>query len=227
MIFDMDGTTVRHVNPRVLHALEVIDDLSFKTVKVASWITRRKAQGPIITPEDERAHKRKLPRRLVHRALHHLRRKEVDQIVQPCPGIFEVLDFLKSKNIPIALVSNGLGKGYGHDILEKFDLAKYFGATVFREDIRKSKPDPEPLMLGLERLGVTLTDKDIVWYIGDRHKDITAALALRARIPAGVVPVAYAVNAAVAVIEKGLSPDHIIMSYYELCEQLQDLLNAP
>ena len=26
LIFDMDGTTVRHVNPRLLHALELLED---------------------------------------------------------------------------------------------------------------------------------------------------------------------------------------------------------
>lgn len=222
VIFDMDGTAVRHVNPRVLHALEILDDASFKMVKFGSWLTRRHAQGPILTPEDERIIKKKLPRRLVHRALHHLRRKEVDQIVQPCPGLYEVLDFLTARNIPLALVSNGLGKGYGHDILEKFDLEKYFRATVFREDIRKSKPNPEPLLLALERMNVPVAANDVIWYIGDRHKDVTAALALRERVPAGVVPIAFGLNASVAVLEKGLAPDHIVMSLFDMLERLRD-----
>src|SRR5690606_26566168 len=121
--------------------------------------------------------------------------------VQPCPGLFDVLEFLKSRDIDIALVSNGLGKGYGHEIMEKFGLGRYFRASVFREDIRKSKPDPEPLLLALQRLGISPNQTDTIWYIGDRHKDIHAALALRRLIPAAVEPIAYGVNAGVAVLK--------------------------
>ena len=56
--------------------------------------------------------------------------------------MMDLLDLFKAHNIPLALVSNGLGKGYGDEVLAAFDLAPYFSAMVFREDIHKSKPDP-------------------------------------------------------------------------------------
>lgn len=224
VIFDMDGTTVRHLNPLVLHVLEKMDDAAFRISKFFGWLFRRGAKGPIILPAEEEEHKRK-PRLIVHRVIHKFRRKPVEQIVEPCPGIYSVLGLLARHGIPMGLASNGLGKGYGHDILEKFGLAQFFKATIFREDIRKSKPNPEALLLALARMGVEPGAEDTIWYIGDRHKDITAALAARAHLPCGVVPLAYGLNASVAVIEKGLSAEHIVVSYHDLHRQLSKLLS--
>ena len=100
-----------------------------------------------------------------------MRRKEVEEVVEPCPGIYQVLNLLKDKKIPMALASNGLGKGYGHDIIQKFGLEDYFQITIFREDVRKSKPNPEGLIKALDGMDITLKPDDIVWHIGDRHKD--------------------------------------------------------
>lgn len=221
VIFDMDGTTVRHINPKLLGVLERLDDFGYACSRFKNWIFRRHAQGPVFQ-EGESFQAKKQPRLIVHRTIHKLRRKPVEQIVEPCPGIYSVLSFLQKKNIPTALVSNGLGRGYGHDILKTFGLEKYFGATVFREDIEKSKPNPQPLLLGLERLSMPMSDDDIIWYIGDRHKDIAAALAANDHIKGTFIPLAYGWNAASAVIEKQLGLDHIITSYFDLYDVLDE-----
>ncbi len=220
VIFDMDGTTVRHVNPRLLHILEWLDDQAFKFSRLRDWVLRRHAKGPVFLDVDSTETARKQPKLLVHRAMHKLRRKSVEQIVEPCPGIYTVLDFLKNQGVPMALASNGLGKGYGHDILKKFDLESYFSASIFREDIRNSKPHPEAVLLAIQQAGITPNATDVIWYIGDRHKDIKAALAARNFLPCKVVPIAYGVNAAIAVLEKQLGPDHIMMSYHDMYVRL-------
>lgn len=224
VIFDMDGTSVRHVNPALLHILEWLDDTSFRMRKfTASFLRRNKT--PLSVEIDDLIPK-KTPRLLVHRALHKVRRKPVEQIVEPCPGIYSVLALLKKYNVPMGLTSNGLGKGYGHDILQKFDIEKYFRATIFREDIKRSKPNPEPILLTLQMMDVKLSANDVIWYIGDRHKDVTAALAAQQHLPCPIVPIAYGVNAAVAVLEKQVGPDHIIMSYHDMYWKLERLLGA-
>ena len=118
VLFDMDGTTVRHINPKLLQILETLDDASHKAAKYFSKILKRE----ISTPPLVEIRDGKRPKLLVHRAMHKIRRKEVDEIVEPCPGIYDVLEFLKEQNIQMGIVSNGLGKGYGHDILKTFDL---------------------------------------------------------------------------------------------------------
>lgn len=224
VIFDMDGTAVRHVNPRLLNILEFLDNLNYKISKLFAWLFKRGGKGRIVPewhdPEWTNKNK-KSPRLIVHRVLHKVRRKPVEQIVQPCPGLYDVLDLLSKYNIPMSLVSNGLGKGYGHDIVKKFDLDEYFKTTVFREDIQNSKPNPEPILLALKRMKIEPEKDDIIWYIGDRHKDVVAALAASKLITGTVIPIAVAFNAAVAVLEKNLGPDHIIMSFHDMYDQLK------
>lgn len=217
VLFDMDGTTVRHVNPRLLGVLEFLDDWSFKIGRLFS--RNRALPSPDLPP-------RKTKSLIVHRALHKMRKKPVEQIVQPCPGIFTVLDIFRDAGIPIGVVSNGLGKGYGYDILEKFHLAQYYKTSIFREDFSRSKPHPDPLLRALRDLKFPLTEQDVVWYIGDRHKDITAALAADALLPCRVVPFAYGLNASIAVLEKGLPPDQIIMNYHDFADKAREVLES-
>ncbi|HEY0902240.1 MAG TPA: HAD-IA family hydrolase [Micavibrio sp.] len=217
VLFDMDGTTVRHINPRLLQILETLDDAAHKCAKYVSKILKRHIDAPVLV--ETRDGKR--PKLLVHRAMHKFRRKEVDEIVEPCPGIYDVLEFLKQKNVQRGIVSNGLGKGYGHDILKTFELDHYFAVTIFREDITRSKPYPDPLLQALSALPQPPTKDDVIWYIGDRRKDIQAALAARAHLPCPVVPIAYGLNAAIAVLENNVGAENIIMAWPDLMPRLR------
>lgn len=224
VIFDMDGTTVRHLDPRILNALEWIDNKIGSFRNIIKWLlTPLNKTKNILLPN--RSDKKKKPRLLVHRAIHKLRNKEVDQIVEPCPGIYEVLDFLRSKRIPMAIASNGLGQGYGHDILQTFDLEKYFHATIFREDIKKSKPDPESILLAIEKTGIEIKSDDIIWYIGDRGKDVRAAIAAQKHLNCKIIPIAYALKAAMASIEAGHPPELIIPDYHDMYKTLTKLIH--
>ncbi len=220
----MDGTTVRHLNPRMLGLMEFLDDTAFKISRVWQWLFERKAKGPILLPCPDTPIKP--PKSIiVHKAIHKLRRKDLDLLVEPCPAIYTVLTLLKRKNIPMAVASNGLGKGYGEDIIKKFNMSEFFPVTIFREDIKKSKPNPEALLLALGRMDITPTENDVIWYIGDRHKDVIAAHNAQKHIKGKIIPIAYALNAAVAIIEKGYTPDHILMSYQDIYAVLLELLN--
>ena len=224
VIFDMDGTAVRHLNPAILHVLEKLDDGAYRVKKFFDRVLRRDKKALFVSEAEEAYHARKKPRLLVHRAIHKVRRKPVEQIVEPCPGIYQVLELLKANNIPTAIVSNGLGKGYGHEIMETFGFGQYFDAMLFREDIHNSKPHPEPILLALKRLlgeGREPQESDVIWYIGDRHKDITASVEANKLVAALIQPLAYGVNATAAVIEKGVGADHIVLSYFDLHTRLR------
>jgi phosphoglycolate phosphatase len=126
----------------------------------------------------------------------------------------------------MGIVSNGLGQGYGHDILIKFDLDDYFKAQIFREDIERSKPHPDPILRALAKMNITLSEKDVVWYIGDRHKDVLAALAADKILPAQIIPFAYGMKAAVSILEKGVSPEQIIMNYTDFSSRIYPVLHT-
>lgn len=220
VLFDMDGTTVRHINPRLLSLLESLDDIAHKCAGFFSKLFRRK----IDTPPLVEFHDGKRKKLLVHRAMHKIRRKPVDQIVEPCPGIYSILNLLHKHNVPMGLISNGLGKGYGHDILEKFGLKKYYQVTLFREDLRRAKPRPDPILQAIEGLEHTLSDNDVIWYIGDRQKDIMAALAAAEHLPCPIIPLAYNLHAAMAILKNNLSTDHIFMAWPDLEVKLRKTL---
>lgn len=220
VLFDMDGTVVRHLHPWFLHLLERADDAAHKCARLFSKLFRRQIDAPPLVGF-QNGRRRKL---LVHRAMHKIRRRPVDEIVEPCPGIYDVLDLLSTNNIRMGLISNGLGKGYGHDVLRKFDLEKYFEVTVFREDIIRPKPYPDPLLQALRAMRQPPAMGDNVWYIGDRHKDIKAALAADIHLPCPIQPIAYTLNAAIAVLEHNLGPDHIVMAWPDLETKLRKIL---
>lgn len=211
IIFDMDGTTVRHINPKLLHILEKIDDVMYY------FGDRHK--------KNEFRVRKKRPHLLVHRALHKFRRKPVEQIVEPYLGVRELLKYIQTLNIPTAIVSNGLGRGYGYDILEKFDLTKFFKAKIFREDFSEAKPNPEPLMNALTAMEIKPTPADVIWCIGDRRKDIDAAINLEKITGCKVEPLSFGMEAAISILKNKIPTDHIITSYSELQLKLRDLAN--
>lgn len=216
ILFDMDGTTVRHVNPFFLSVLEFLDDIIYK---ISLLFSHQKK----IT---DFSHDPAVPRGLlVHRALHKMRRKSVEQIVQPCPGIFLLLNLFKSHNIPMGIVSNGLGKGYGDDILKKFNLLPYFDIQIFREDIQKSKPHPDPILRALRAIKETPTDDDIIWYIGDRDKDIIATIEANKLSNCTIIPFSYGMKAAITVLKNNIGAENIILNYPDFFTRIKPLFD--
>ncbi|MBJ3785514.1 HAD hydrolase-like protein [Devosia sediminis] len=201
MLFDLDGTLVHHVNPRVLQMLEFLDDCSHRGGRlVARFRLARRS----------RLNTQTAPKLLVHRAIHKVRRKSVDQMLVPCQTMRNVLERLRSEGVLLGVVSNGLGRGYGHDVLETFDLKKYFHAAVFREDVTRGKPWPDSILTALDGIGRDVRRNDVIWYIGDQRKDIGAALAASQASGHTVRPFALGARAALGAVEGLLSPSQIM-----------------
>ncbi|WP_160297803.1 HAD family hydrolase [Devosia chinhatensis] len=202
VLFDLDGTLVHHVNPRVLQMLEFLDDCSHKGARLAARfrLMRRQCSAE------------RQPRLIVHRAIHKVRRKSVEDMLVPCESMRTVLARLRSEGVTLGVVSNGLGRGYGHDVLKAFDLQKYFSTAVFREDVARGKPWPDSITLALTRIGRELRSSDVIWYIGDQRKDIMAAQAASALVGRQIRPFALGARAALAAVEARLSPSQIVWS---------------
>jgi phosphoglycolate phosphatase len=207
VLFDLDGTLVHHVNPRVLQMLEFLDDCSHRAGRlVARFRLARRAAG---RPQ-------KVPKLLVHKAIHKVRRKTVEQMLEPCETMRNVLERLRAEGVTLGVVSNGLGKGYGHDVLETFGLSRYFSAAVFREDVTRGKPWPDSIVAALSSIGRDLRRNDVIWYVGDQRKDITAALAASQQIGRSIRPIALGARAALGAVEARLSPSQIMWTAADL-----------
>ena len=91
--------------------------------------------------------------------------------------------------------------------LELFDLLKYFEDVVAYEDTNKHKPDPEPILEALTRLGA---EKGETLMIGDSEFDIKCAY------NAGVDSVFVSWSEAAGHQDFSIQPDYVIKDISEL-----------
>ena len=94
------------------------------------------------------------------------------------PGVTKLLDYLRSKNILIAIVTD-LTSHIQMRKMTYFNLEETFDAFVTSEEIGADKPDYRNFELVLNKLG--LTKKNNIWMVGDNpYTDIIGARSIGA-----------------------------------------------
>jgi HAD superfamily hydrolase (TIGR01509 family) len=97
---------------------------------------------------------------------------ELDAPVTLYPGVRAALEELLERGIAIGIVTNKTRFALDVD-LERTGLAELpFAALVSADDTEERKPHPRPLLLGLERTGLTPSRG---YYVGDGPHDVAAA----------------------------------------------------
>lgn len=91
----------------------------------------------------------------------------------PFPGANEALAVLADSGLRLAAVTSR-SQRTSVETLELNGLAQYFGAVISAEDVARLKPDPEPLLVALDRLGCGTKGAVMV---GDTEADIEAGRA--------------------------------------------------
>ncbi|MDO5734339.1 MAG: HAD-IA family hydrolase [Eubacteriales bacterium] len=87
-------------------------------------------------------------------------------------GIGPMLEALAELDLALGIVTAKRGSDLA-PTLEAFDLKKYFDVIVSKFDTTEHKPNPAPLNLAMEKLGLTKAEE--ILYIGDAVYDIQAA----------------------------------------------------
>ena len=95
------------------------------------------------------------------------------EYVREYAGVRELLTALQAAGHPIAVVT-GKGEWMARVTLEHLDLLHPFEIIVGADSTARHKPDPDPLLLGAQRLGVPTAG---TLYVGDAPNDILAARA--------------------------------------------------
>ncbi|MBR4020459.1 MAG: HAD-IA family hydrolase, partial [Firmicutes bacterium] len=135
-----------------------------------------------------------------------------EEMIEPFPGMVELIKGLKARGYKVAITTSRLGNSTMVG-LRKFGLDDVFDVIVTANDTTKHKPDPEPVLITLEKLGAKPEE---ALMIGDSMFDIKCAH------NAGVK--AVLVGWAEAVTEEDLNgpdrPDYFI----ETAEDLFDLV---
>jgi pyrophosphatase PpaX len=88
-------------------------------------------------------------------------------------GAREALEKLHQAEMALGIVTSGNRARVARE-LEGLGLRGLFGAVVAADDVEKRKPDPEPIVRGLELLGVPAGEAA---YVGDSPEDVEMAQA--------------------------------------------------
>ncbi len=92
--------------------------------------------------------------------------------IKPLVGAEEVLALLKSKHIPLAIVSNKRGVNLRKEV-KHLGWDHYFYTLVGADDAAKDKPSPEPVLYALKPLGIEPSSD--CWFVGDSIIDMQCA----------------------------------------------------
>ncbi|MEF9968290.1 MAG: HAD family phosphatase [Longicatena sp.] len=92
--------------------------------------------------------------------------------LSPMQGLVEFLDSCSSKNIKIAVASSSQ-EGYVVDLLERFNIKKYFNVIVTGEQVTHGKPAPDIFLLASNKLGI---NKKNTVVIEDSYNGINAGI---------------------------------------------------
>jgi 2-phosphoglycolate phosphatase len=86
------------------------------------------------------------------------------------PGMAELLDWLDQQQIPWGIVTNK-PRQYAEPIIAALGLNQRCQSLVCPDDVRNTKPDPEPMFLACQQLNCAA---DNTLYLGDHRRDIDA-----------------------------------------------------
>lgn len=73
--------------------------------------------------------------------------------IAPMPGLLALLQFLKKKNLPIALAT-GAKRSIAEYILDKLSIKHYFSVLITGDEVKRGKPDPACFIQASEKLHV-------------------------------------------------------------------------
>ncbi|AOV06895.1 pyrophosphatase PpaX [Sporosarcina ureilytica] len=91
-----------------------------------------------------------------------------DELSKEFDGVSETLRLLKAEGYKMAIVSTKKNNMV-HKGLDLLEAGNVFDTVIGLDDVSKPKPDPEPILLALERLGA---DREEALMIGDNYHDI-------------------------------------------------------
>ena len=172
ILFDLDGAIVHtapdlmsahnHVMKKFGHPTKELGDIKSLAGKGA-WLMMQRSFKKEIQDEN-------LKKEMTKEFLDFYS-KNIDKESQPINGVFDFLNWAKSKNISMAVCTNKQEK-LAIDLLKKLNMYNYFEYTAGSDTFEFNKPDPRHLTNVVEIIGGDLS-KTIM--IGDSEVDAMSA----------------------------------------------------
>ena len=136
-----------------------------------------------------------------------------DALVTEYEGVVETLEKLHADGIRLAIVSSKSTAGIERG-MRVLGVAHLFEVIVSADDVKHPKPHAEPILLALEKLGVT---KEEVMMIGDNSHDMEAGH------NAGVLTVGVAWSFKGEAFLREYNPHYMLKHMYDLHSILKGL----
>ncbi|OYS61068.1 HAD family hydrolase [Limosilactobacillus reuteri] len=171
-IFDIDGTLIDTIDmymPAMIdtlaqHGHPVAPDKVEQTKHDLFGITGQDALRLAGISEDE------IP--AIQQDWFKLAYQRADQ-VKVIEGIPEMLNTLANReDAKIAIATSKLADEYQEYFVNKYNFAKLFKVAVTSADTKKHKPDPDPILAAMDKMGA---DPATTVYVGDTINDMKAA----------------------------------------------------
>lgn len=197
VLFDLDGTlldTKEIIFKNVLATFkEVKPEVKLTQAQLQSFLGPTLEQSFQVYGKNEKERQKLVATFRKHNEVNH------QESVAIFPSVKETFETLKAHGYFVGIVSSKRHRFIKLD-LEKSGLDVFVDAIIGSDDVDAHKPDPKPIIVALEKLGVSAS---AAYYVGDHANDIKAAKA------AGVVSIAvsYAIDYEAVLKEQ---PDYIV-----------------
>tara|TARA_R110002049_G_scaffold24588_6_gene86949 strand:- start:2715 stop:3371 length:657 start_codon:yes stop_codon:yes gene_type:complete len=154
-IFDLDGVIVDTAKYHYLAWKKLANTLGFEFTKeqneLFKGVSRKRCLEILLEIGNIQATQEQFDTWMIEKNVDYLEYIENMDASEILPDVPKILEFLKNKNIPIAL---GSASKNAQPILEKVNLLHYFDTIVDGNNVTKAKPDPEVFLLAAQNLGV-------------------------------------------------------------------------
>ena len=172
-IFDLDGTlvdTAPDFKNSINYMLNELNEPEVSLEEIRNWVgygARELIRRTVVDkniPHDEQ----RIEEMLKIFLLHYTHNIDDDSVL--FNNVRNVLEFLKNNGIKLAVCTNKMER-LSNILLEKLNVLHMFDYLVGGDSLRKSKPDPFPLLNICEKLNTEISDSIM---IGDSVTDLNA-----------------------------------------------------
>ncbi|MBC6999024.1 beta-phosphoglucomutase [Cytophaga sp. FL35] len=154
-IFDLDGVIVDTAKYHYLAWKKLANELGFEFTleqnELFKGVSRKRCLEILLDIGNVTATQDQFDTWMVEKNEDYLAYIDKMDSSEILPDVPRVLNYLKGKDIPMAL---GSASKNARAILEKVGLISYFDYLVDGTNVTKAKPDPEVFLIGANKLGV-------------------------------------------------------------------------